>query len=564
MSEADMASQLNPDAKEFVPTSPSPTNTTPLNSIDISAVAANMATLKLDFEDDLVSQSPRKETEKTLVDVPVPEENDFLTDIIQRPADLDSTVMSDLRPGSSSSQCSYQEMNLKEAMHGDEKQEYAPDVLTTPDQGAFDVNSTNGDHEEFINILNKSMRNQDVMNASFYNDGTSDSNNPFKVDLNAVHRLPTSDDENDDDAGTGGTGTTYSFEDTEFGMSDFIQLNKSELQNGASGIENNGIVNVEEPKSNETDTIVGAVQEMISENMAPLSECNLLGSDTLPQTDSISLAAVENASAQNIDVEEPVVVTDVNIEAENNTADNSRVDAGVVEDPFVVANISSEQCLEPEQQSNLVIGNENSIQENTNAIIIAAETITETAATQDTAAVAGVVAAAVAATITAAAATSKTKSTKPTEPKSKTALVAAKKPLSAGTTAKPKAKPNPLSDATATKTAPVPRPRTVVSQPPVKAIDKKPTSTLAAKKPVNGEIKSTTTVSAPRRPISSTTTVKSTTAARAGATTTTTTKVTTSRLITKTSTTATAASAATDAPKRLVSFHLLVIIISVN
>lgn len=541
LSEADMASMLNPDAKEFVPTSPSPTNTTPVNILDISDVTATMATLHLNLEDEMVSQSPRKGAENTMVDVPVPEENDFLSDITQRPADLDSTVMSDIRPGSSSSQCSYQEMNLKEAMHGDEKQEYAPDVLNTPDQVGFEINSTNGDHEEFISILNKSMRNQDVMNASFYNDGTSDSNNPFKVDLNAVHRLPTSDDENEDDNVENTTGTTtYSVEDTEFGMNDFIQMQLTGVQNG---------VNVSESKSNESDSIVGAVQEMISENMAVLGQYNLLGNevlpDALPTAENTLPTTFENIISFVGEVEEPA--TDiVSIETDNSTSPTA------VEEPpavSVVSNLISEQCLVPEQQPNIVVENESISETNVNNDIAATvETIAEETVAPVTAVVAGAVAAVA---VAAAVATTKAKSTKPAEPKSKTAPVAAKKPLSA-VTAKPKAKPSTVTDTTATKTAPIARPRTVASQPPVKAIERKTTSSLAAKKPVNGEVKSTTSVSAPKRPASSTTTLKSTTSARAATSTTpttTTTKVTASRLITKTSTT----SAAADAPKRFVA-----------
>lgn len=537
LSEADMASQLNPDAKEFVPTTPSPTNTTPINSIDISGVAANMASLRLNLEDDMVSQSPRKGTENVMVDVPVPEENDFLSDITQRPADLDSTVMSDIRPGSSSSQCSYQEMNLKEAMHGDEKQEYAPDVLNTPDQVAFEMNTTNGDHEEFINILNKSMRNQDVMNASFYNDGTSDSNNPFKVDLNAVHRLPNSDDENEEERVEVTTGTTYEVEDTEFGMNDFIQMDTTEPKNG---------VDVSEPKSNETDSIVGAVQEMISENMSVLNECNLVLPEAIVTTEAIS--SLPNQLTELIDLvgqeEEPLVATSDLVSVET---DNSTLPAAVEEHSVehVVSNLISEQFLVPEQQQNIVVENESIAEENVSSVVVAeTETIVENVAPITTAAA---VVGAVAATTAAVAATKSTKSTKPAEPKSKTAPVAAKKPLSAGVTAKPKAKPSSVLD---TKTAPIPRPRTVASQPPVKAIDKKPLSSVAAaKKPVNGDVKSATTVSAAKRPVSSTTTAKSTTSARAATTTTTASRVTTSRLTTKTSTTSTTA---TDAPKRFV------------
>lgn len=542
MSEADMASMLNPDAKEFVPTSPSPTNTTPVNSLDISAIAANMATLHLNLEDEMVSQSPRKGAENPMVDVPVPEENDFLNDITQRPADLDSTVMSDIRPGSSSSQCSYQEMNLKEAMHGDEKQEYAPDVLNTPDQAAFDINSTNGDHEEFINILNKSMRNQDVMNASFYNDGTSDSNNPFKVDLNAVHRLPTSDDENEEERVENTTGaTTYSVEDTEFGMNDFIQLQHMDTQNGAAGIENEvnggGGGGGDEPKSSEAaDSIVGAVQEMISENMAVLGECNLLENEAPATAENVSSTIFDSSVSLLGEVDEPAVAAEiVSVEATTPT---------VVEEPAVVSvvsNLITEQCLVPEPEPNIVVVSE-SISEAAVSNNVVAETVVPTAAAGAVAAVA----------VAAAVATTKAKSTKPAEPKSKIAPSAAKKPLSAGVTAKPKAKPSTVTDAAATKTAPIPRPRTVASQPPAKAIEKKPASSLAAKKPVNGEVKPTTTAPVAKRPASSTTTLKSTISARAttSTTTTTTTRVTAARLTTKTSTTT------AEAPKRFVGFFI--------
>lgn len=555
LSDADMASQLNPDAKEFVPTSPSPTNTTPINNLDVSDVAAAMAA-RLNLEDELVAQSPRKgsKCEEMMIDVPVPEENDFLDDIAQRPGDLDSTVMSDQRPGSSSSQCSYQEMNLKEAMHGDEKQEYAPDVLSTPDQAAFEMNSTNGDHEEFINILNKSMRNQDVMNASFYNDGTSDSNNPFKVDLNAVHRLPTSDDENEEDRVEITGGTTYSFEDTEFGMND-VQIEHSE-QNGSAVDEL--VLNGSEPKSNDSDSIAEVVQEMITENMAVLDQCNLVSTEPEVTGDNVVASAITTTTENIIDFmenvqAEPATVADVvSVESENATLATEVIEP-VVEP--VVSNLISAESLIPEQQPNIVVESETTVEQNIiNEVTAEPEPaaqivpvadiapIVDTAPIADaTLAVVGAAAVAAVAT-TAAVAVAKTadkkQPIKAADPKAKT--TAAKKPLTTSAAAKPKAKP----EVAAAKTAPVPRPRTVA--PPVKAIEKKTaTSTLAAKKPVNGEVKPTTTVPAAKRPVSSTTTLKTTTTARTGAatTTTTTTKVTTSRLTTK--------PAGVEAPKRV-------------
>lgn len=194
-------SQLNPDAKEFVPVSPQRTS--------ISSPFGNGIHNRLDLlEDDVVSQSPRKGSAiMDDKDIVLPAENDF-TEISQRPSELAATELSfdniengnntDVkdaqRPESSSSQCSYQEMNLKEAMHGDEKQELdaeviEPDNLFASGNADSIVPTTNGGQQ----FLTES----DPMNMSFYND----ENNPFssnsqEVDMNAVQPLP---DHLDDD-----------------------------------------------------------------------------------------------------------------------------------------------------------------------------------------------------------------------------------------------------------------------------------------------------------------------------------------------------------------------------
>lgn len=199
----DMDSQLNPDAKEFVPVSPQRTS--------VSSPFGNGIHNRLDLmDDDVVSQSPRKGS--TIVmddkDIVLPAENDF-TEISKRPSELaanelnfdniengNSTDVKEIaqRPESSSSQCSYQEMNLKEAMHGDEKQELAaevpePESLFIGNAGdAGIVPTTNG--QQYLTET-------DPMNISFYND----ENNPFnsnsqEVDMNAVQPLP---DNLDDD-----------------------------------------------------------------------------------------------------------------------------------------------------------------------------------------------------------------------------------------------------------------------------------------------------------------------------------------------------------------------------
>lgn len=193
----EMDSQLNPDAKEFVPVSPQRTS--------VSSPFGNGIHNRLDLmDDDVVSQSPRKGSAIVMddKDIVLPAENDF-TEISQRPSELaanelnfdniengNSIDVKDVaqRPESSSSQCSYQEMNLKEAMHGDEKQELAaevpePESLFVGNAGDTGiVPTTNG--QQFLTET-------DPMNMSFYND----ENNPFssnsqEVDMNAVQPLP--------------------------------------------------------------------------------------------------------------------------------------------------------------------------------------------------------------------------------------------------------------------------------------------------------------------------------------------------------------------------------------
>lgn len=207
----EMDSQLNPDAKEFIPVSPQRTSvSSPFgngglhNRIDL-------------MDDDVVSQSPRKGSAIIMDDndIVLPAENDF-TEISKRPSELLSDEISNeneivtlqaenvnllgddvrdfQRPESSNSQCSYQEMNLKEAMHGDEKQELAAEMHDS-DNVLFgngdDIAPTTNGEQPFLNE-------QNPMNMSFYND----ENNPFnlgEVDMNAVQRLPDDieDDENE-------------------------------------------------------------------------------------------------------------------------------------------------------------------------------------------------------------------------------------------------------------------------------------------------------------------------------------------------------------------------------
>lgn len=205
----DMDMQLNPEAAEFVPTSPPASAPLSPFSNGTAAIISSRPDL---LEDDLLAQSPRKSVAPVMEDFALPSENDF-SEISKRPSELLPTSPTGLnnpngeaeaRPGSSSSQCSYQEMNLKEAMHGDEKQELAAEVSEASNLNAepmeVEIDLLQG-NVNAADVLIRSLREQDPMHMSFYNDRNENGlpqTNPFaepEVDMNAVQTLPDSDDE---------------------------------------------------------------------------------------------------------------------------------------------------------------------------------------------------------------------------------------------------------------------------------------------------------------------------------------------------------------------------------
>jgi hypothetical protein len=116
-------------------------------------------------------------------------------------------------------------MNLKEAMHGDEKLEYAPEAEDLTDN--INAMKENINPEVDIEFEAKVISESDPMNMSFYQDKENNMN-PF--DMNAVHPLPV--DEDDDDVANksedhsqkivleGEQGERFVIEDNEFGMND--------------------------------------------------------------------------------------------------------------------------------------------------------------------------------------------------------------------------------------------------------------------------------------------------------------------------------------------------------
>lgn len=197
----DMGSPLNPDAKEFVPVSPQRSSAhSPFGNGGFNNIHRDLL-----MEDDIMAQSPRKGAAPTMDNnIDLPSENDF-SEISKRPAEINengngaispnglaSPIGDDERPDSPDSQYSYQEMNSKEAMHGDEKQEYAEDT-------SEGVNSEPLSEPQVDFHISGAISEIDPMNMSYYNDGTGV--DPFSVpiadvDMNRVQQLP--DDSNDE------------------------------------------------------------------------------------------------------------------------------------------------------------------------------------------------------------------------------------------------------------------------------------------------------------------------------------------------------------------------------
>lgn len=156
-------------------------------------------------------------------DMVLPPENDF-AEISQRPSEIqfdsanldgpenghdESKELDEPRPESSSSQCSFQEMNMKEASHADEKEELAPEMADPEPAAVFAADAAHAIDASSPSDLYGGQRHgdalheRDPMSMSYYNNGSDQSpfENPFKqeVDMNAVQQLPDVNDDEDDD-----------------------------------------------------------------------------------------------------------------------------------------------------------------------------------------------------------------------------------------------------------------------------------------------------------------------------------------------------------------------------
>lgn len=192
----EMASKLNPEAKEFVPVS-SPTRSNPTSPVANAPSTVPNSFLMLD-DDTVVAQSPKKST-TTMDNIDVPAEDDFQNEMNNRPHELEKpseyvngNADVSARSHSPVSEPSYQELNLKEAMQADEKLEhdYNDEKQVLPGDSPSDIPNEQ-------NILNVRNKEQDPMNMSFY-EGRDEALLSNSDELNKVHMLPEDEDETEE------------------------------------------------------------------------------------------------------------------------------------------------------------------------------------------------------------------------------------------------------------------------------------------------------------------------------------------------------------------------------
>lgn len=188
----EMASKLNPEAKEFVPVS-SPSRSNPTSPVADAPSMVPNSYLMLD-DDTVVAQSPKK-CVTTMDNIDVPEEVDFQHEMDIRPHELEKpseyingNAEISARSHSPASEPSYQELNLKEAMQADEKLEhdYNDEKQVVLEDSPTDLSN----EQNILNVLNKE---QDPMNMSFY-EGRDEALLSNSDELNKVHVLPEEDD----------------------------------------------------------------------------------------------------------------------------------------------------------------------------------------------------------------------------------------------------------------------------------------------------------------------------------------------------------------------------------
>lgn len=192
-----MESQLNPEAKEFVPVSPqhrSPVSP-PLFENGVNPLLTGI--------DDIVAQSPRKGEVSNLENITIPSERDFDIEIHARPHEFEQEVEQNGHENRPESAGEDSELNLKESMQKDDKLDF--EYKDEKQLEESEISSTKADFgdDTFEPDLQKlddqfGMKLEDSMNRSFYEGRDDDILVPTQTEssdiLNTVQILPQDDE----------------------------------------------------------------------------------------------------------------------------------------------------------------------------------------------------------------------------------------------------------------------------------------------------------------------------------------------------------------------------------
>lgn len=177
----EMSTQLNPDAKEFIPISP--TRSSGMMSPPLNPVLNSIA-----LEDAVVSQSPRKGEYQPMEDVLIPSELDFDNEADARPHEVENNVESP------------EILNLKESMQQDDKleQEYKDEAQVfleeVKQQAGEEYQVLEKSFNEYSNGFQSII--DDPMNRSFYEGRDNGDILTAPTDLlNSVQPIPTFEDD---------------------------------------------------------------------------------------------------------------------------------------------------------------------------------------------------------------------------------------------------------------------------------------------------------------------------------------------------------------------------------
>lgn len=167
--EDDMAYNLNPDAKEFVPGSPTSLKMNDDDDLDFGGGKQHHQLDSIIQEDRIIAQSPRKNNGNgsALDTIPLPEASEFDQEVSKCPHDVSMDLIEDQLNGGDDTPSQEEMMNSKEQRDLDEEKEDCVKELIKDDQIKDIINNIGEGAVETLSV--KAVPDEeDPMNMSFH------------------------------------------------------------------------------------------------------------------------------------------------------------------------------------------------------------------------------------------------------------------------------------------------------------------------------------------------------------------------------------------------------------